>query len=410
MFMRQKVIIIGVTYATRLTLARAIHRAGYEVTLIYFSQYAPDEFDPNPPYDTYSNCVEHCYHSRKTESDLIPLLLEKCTDPNGKTVIIPACDYSISIIDANQDKLRDSFLFPNINHQQGEMISWMGKTRQKALARQLGLNVAEANEVYVKNGLFTLPGTIKYPCFPKPSMSYKGGKAGLVRCDNEDELNAAIRMIIEKGGDNISVLVEDYIDIDNEYAIVGLSDGEHVLIPALLQLLVVSKAYNGIALNGKVMPIDGFEDLIEQFKEYVRQTGFVGLFDIDFYESKGTFYFGEMNLRFGGSGHAVTSMGVNLPDIFVKFMVNGYSPSLFNVDSIHGSAFYLNDKLCLDDLLRNAITYREICRLARKSDVRFMPDSDDPKPYRKYKKVMNRYMFRQSVKHLVGIVIPKYRR
>ena len=408
--MKQKVVIISVTYATRLTLARAIHRAGYEVILIYFSQYAPDEFDPNPPFDTFSNCVDSCYHSRKKEDDLIPLLLEKCAGPHGKVVIIPACDYSISLIDANQDKLKNSFLFPNIHHQSGEMISWMEKTRQKSLAKELHLNVAEANEIHVADGIFTIPDTIKYPCFPKPSMSYKGGKGGLVRCDTEEDLRTAIHNIVEKGGDNLSVLVEDYINIDHEYALVGLSDGQHVMVPAILQLLVVSKAYNGIALNGKVMPINGFEELIDQFNEYVRRTGFVGLFDIDFYESEGKFYFGEMNLRFGGSGHAVTSMGVNLPDIFVKLMIEGYSPSLFNVKPITESAVYLNDKLCLDDLTRKAISYYTICQLVRKTSIRFMPDKDDPEPFRRYKKTMNRLVFRRILREMAGIVLPKYRK
>lgn len=406
----KKAVVIGVTYSTRLNLARTLSRAGFDVTLIYFSPLAPEENDPNPPFDTYSNCVSRCFHVRKHENDLIPLLLDKCADPEAKVLLLPACDYSIAIVDANQDVLTGLFLFPHVNHKSGELTELMDKTVQKSLAREVGLNIAEATEISVDGGKYEIPDEIKYPCFPKPASSFKGGKGGLVKCDDRKALAAAIDDIVSKGGTDLIVLVEEYINIEQEYALVGFSDGDNVIIPALLELLVVSKAYNGIALKGRVFPTDGYEDLLEQFKGFVRRTGFVGVFDIDFYQSGGKLYFGEMNLRFGGSGDAVTKMGVDLPAMYARFMTEGVTSDLYEFKPVTSSSVYVNDKICFDDLRLRAVTFWQDNRFFREAEIRFMPDNKDPEPYRRYHKAYMRLGLKLEAKRLLGIFIPKYRK
>lgn len=406
----KKAVVIGVTYSTRLNLARSLSRVGFDVTLIYFSPLAPGEPDPNPPFDTYSNCVSRCYHVRKLESDLIPLLMDKCADPSGKVLLLPACDYSIAIVDANQNVLRGSFLFPHINHIQGELTAMMDKTVQKALAREVGLNVVDATEVIVSEGKYDIPDAVKYPCFPKPASSFKGGKGGLVKCDDSNALAAAIDDIVAKGGTDLVVLVEDFVDIETEYALVGFSDGQNVIIPALLQLLVVSKAYNGIALKGKVVPTTGYETLLEGFKDFMRKTGFIGVFDIDFYRSGDRFYFGEMNLRFGGSGDAVTRIGVDLPAMYARYMTEGRSTGVYEFTPVTSTAIYVNDKICFDDLRIRAVTFRQNNRFFREADIRFMPDKKDSEPFRRYHKAYMEFALKLEVKKIVGLWAPKYRK
>jgi len=403
----KKAVVIGVTYSTRLNLTRALSRAGYDVTMIYFAWTDPSEPDDNPPFDAYSNCISAYYHSRKLASDLIPLLLDKCTDPEGKVLLLPACDYSIALIDANQDVLKEHFIFPHISHKSGEMTELMDKNVQKALAREMGLNVAEAIDIVVKNGEFTIPDNVRYPCFPKPASSFKGGKGGLVRCDDESQLSAAISTIVQKGGTDLTVLVEEFIDIESEYALVGFSDGHNVSIPALLKLLVISKAYHGIALKGKVFPTDGYEALMEQFKALVIKTGFIGIVDIDFYKSGGKFYFGEMNLRFGGSGEAVSRMGANLPQMFVRSMTEGVWK---DVPPVRRKAIYANDKLCMDDLKARAISFWTLLRYLCLAGIRFMPDKNDPEPYRRFRKEFVTFGLKLEIKKMLGVIIPKYKK
>ena len=188
----------------------------------------------------------------------------------------------------------------------------------------------------------------------------------------------------------LKVLVEDFKEIETEYALVGYSDGKEVIIPALLKLLVVSKKNKGIALQGEVFPVDGFEELTEKFKTFVLEMGFVGLFDIDFYKSGGVIYFCEMNLRFGGSGYAVTRMGVNLPAMMVKsFMGDSISEI---PKSISGRAVYVNDRMCMEDFGNGFISARALRRFRKDADISFVFDADDCEPEKRY-----RYQFRRQI-------------
>ena len=86
------------------------------------------------------------------------------------------------------------------------------------------------------------------------------------------------------------ILVEDYIKIDREYAALGCSDGENVIIPGIIQFVRGSKSHPGIALLGEVKPTDGFEQLIKEFCLFVQQIGYVGIFDIDFVDYLSNIY------------------------------------------------------------------------------------------------------------------------
>ena len=82
------------------------------------------------------------------------------------------------------------------------------------------------------------------------------------RCDNANQLSEALDYIINTRTRDTRVLIEDYKEIDTEYALLGFSDGKEVVIPGVLQFLAVSKAHPGIALQGKVVPVVGFEELV----------------------------------------------------------------------------------------------------------------------------------------------------
>ena len=182
-------------------------------------------------------------------------------------------------------------------------------------------------------------------------------------------------------------------------ALLGFSDGKNVVIPAILKFLAVSEQNKGIARQGMVMPTDGFEALIEKFKQLIIRIGFVGVFDIDFYESEGTFYFCEVNLRFGGSGYAVTKMGVNLPAMMVKYLVGEDIGAMKK--SISGSAVYANERMCIDDWYNGYISRKEYQRVLDSSDIRFIPDNSDPLPEREYQRDMWIKVLGKCIKEMI---------
>ena len=307
-------------------------------------------------------------------------MINKCNCGNhaDKAVIIPDNDYVASVIDRNLKQLEPFFYCPHIGNSPGEISKWMDKERQKEKAEAVGLSVARAVTLEL-NGKYPLDlDASVFPCFVKPLMSSDCGKIGIGRCDNLHQLETHLELMRKVGAKK--VLVEEYKEIETEYATLGISDGSRVYIPGLLQLLrIAHSSHMGVAIQGKVFPIDGYEELVDRFAELIREIGFVGLFDIDFYLSKGVFYFGELNLRFGGSGYAFTRMGANLPAAFVNYCY-GESVNPF-LGSIKSEATYMNERMAVDDWYRGYLSSQEFADISKESQVFFVKDSDDQIPY-----------------------------
>ena len=319
--MKPRIVIIGYGFATRLGLIRSLSHIADEIDVIMI------EHDQSKPVDCYSKYVNAYYSSGNNESKLLEILEQKCVDSSRKVILLPTNDFSASVLDKNIEILKDNFLFPHIHNKQGSITEWMNKEKQKEAAVNIGLNVANSNNVEITNGKYNLPSGIKYPCFTKTQACVTTGyKHTLHKCNDEKELRTFLDYLGNKFH-NITIMVEDYKEISTEYAVVGFSDGKEVVIPGVIEITMMAKGiYKGIACQGRIMPVVGFEDVVEKFKKLFLKIGFVGLFDIDFYLSGGQFYFGEINMRIGGSGYAITKMGVNLPEMFVKFL----SPSAYS--------------------------------------------------------------------------------
>ena len=319
----QKVVVIGHGYTSRLAVIRSVAQIGCEITVIVMAGRGrfSKKLNTKKPIDCYSKYVSHVFYCYcQDELGLIQLLLDKCTDTQKKVIIIPDSDFSAAVIDKNQDILREYFLFPHIHHTPGAVELWMDKMKQKTLATTIGLSVASSTIIRVEKGHFEIPEIVNYPCFTKPLATIVGGKQNMKRCNNEEELKEVLYNTCDIG--DMHVLVEDYKQIEIEYAALGFSDGHEVIIPGVIQIIDLAKGFHfGVARRGKIMPIDGFEELIDKFKQFVLSVGFVGVFDIDFYKSGGEIYFDELNLRIGGSMCAYTQMGVNLPAMMVKTLM-----------------------------------------------------------------------------------------
>ena len=399
--MQQKVVIIGHSYSSRLSIVRSVAQIGCEVSVIVLTGYKRDgkTLNTRKPVDCYSKYVSHVYycHRRDTEG-LIRILLEKCTDESQRVILFPDSDDSVVTIDNHKEVLEKYFYLPYICNESGSIEYWMNKVHQKEAARSVGLNVAEGIIIDIQDGKYDIPKSIQYPCYTKPLATMNGGKGGMHRCNNENELRKALYEFIVTRTNTGKVLAEQYKEIDTEYALLGFSDGKEVIIPGIMTLLEVSKKNKGIALRGKIMPIDGFEDILERFKQLVLKIGFVGVFDIDFYRCNGNLYFCEMNLRFGGSGYAVTKMGVNLPAMFVR-MCQGKDWKEANM-LIQESAIYVNERMLIDDWWNGFITYRKFKNHLNSSDIKFISDANDSLPEWQFKREV---CLRQIVKNMKKI-------
>lgn len=396
--MKRKIVIIGHSFSSRLSIIRSVAQLECDITIIVMTGYKRDGKTLNirKPIDCYSKYVKKVYYClRKDKDALIQILLEHCTDSEQKVVLIPDSDDTVAAIDNNREQLKDHFLFPYICNGSGSIEYWMDKTHQKEAARKVGLNVVEGRVIDILDGDYTIPVGIHYPCYSKPLATMNGGKGGMRCCNNVNELEDAINEYIITRTKTGKILVEDYKEIDKEYALLGFSDGKDVVIPGIMHLLVISKKNKGIALQGEVMPVDGFEELIEKFKQLVLQIGFVGVFDIDFYESRGVYYFCELNLRFGGSGYAITKMGVNLPAMMVRFF---YGENIKGMNKqITGNAIYINERMCLDDWKCGQISLHDYRDYIKQADICFVSDKEDVAPQKAYNRIFMKCLIKKFI-------------
>lgn len=378
----KKVVIVGFGYTSRLCLIRSFAQLGCEITVVVI------EGTRWKPVDCYSRYVKKVfyYKSGSGGEGLVRLLIDNCSDRKEKSILIPNNDFSTLILDKNYNSLEKYFILPSVKGMQGGIVEWMNKEKQKSLASKFGLNVAKSVNVDIKDQSYSLPYGIQYPCFTKTRAYTTGYKSTLHRCDNEKELRTVLDKLC-KMHNNMTIMVEEFKKIENEYAVVGFSDGNKVCIPGVLKIISMAQGNDkGVACQGAIMPIKGYENLIEKFSSFMLEIGFVGLFDIDFYLSEGSFYFGELNLRIGGSGYAVMKMGVNLPAMYVKSILG------FPVDAMHSEITnvktYVNERICLENWSDGYLSTKMFLHILNSSDISFVKDNNDRKPELAFKREM----------------------
>lgn len=376
----RKVVVIGNSFATRLAVVRALAGMDCEITVVcigFYTELRRGATSPTPA-DCYSRYVNrYLFFERKEGRDgLVRLLLNECADPQNRVLLIPTSDFSVVAIDTNQHLLKEKFIFPHIRHEEGAIERWMNKELQKTQARKAGLTAPDSMVLRAVDNVYQIPADIRFPCFTKPLASIGGGKQCQQRCDTLQELQTVVNKAERLG--ITELLVEDYIDIETEYAVLGWADGKDVFIPSVISFIEGSKSHRGIALLGRVMPPDGFESLLEQFKSLILSIGYVGIFDIDFFESHGAFYFAEINFRIGGSCHAVTAAGANLPAMMVSGMLD--LPLAGHVKPVESTYTYVNERMCLDDWCRGYISTNSYHSYIKSADISFVADHKDPNP------------------------------
>lgn len=399
--MKPKVIILGHGYTSRLGVARSLGIAGYPVAVVALDASCRTPTSKGTkPADFYSKYVSEFFFCPIQSDTLVAFLIKQFAVKDSKPLLFPTSDFTAAAIDNNIDCLREHFVFPNINMKTGEVVRWMDKEKQKKRATECGLNVAEGSIISIKDGKFSIPETIKYPCFCKPLCTLVGAKHGLKKCNNKEELNDNLIFLSHKRKE-IDVMVEEFLSIDKEFALVGFSDGKTVTIPGIFNIKeMAGGGHYGVARMGEIIPSNQFSNIIDKFKEYVRSLDFVGVFDIDFLLCQGKFYFDEMNMRFGGSGYAITKTGINLPQMMADYLIKGsYSGANAEVSK---SASYVNDRMCLDDWYYGNITTKHMRQLLKEADITFIRDDDydDDAPYNEFRKEVRKIAIKRIIRRI----------
>ena len=388
---KRKIVVLGRNYTSILGMVRAVQNEKFEIIVIKSVRNIPSKKNVKQlikrlifgkPIEAYSKYInKYIYTIEPNREELIERLLAEFSEEKEKVILLPTDDFTASTIDMYQEKLSSKFLYPNINKKSGEIVKLMNKGLQKDLSVKSGLNVAQGYVVKFEDKKYVLPENIIYPVFTKPQISFKGDKTLMKKCDTEEQLKELLDFVAQKY--DCPILVEQYIEIENEYAVLGFSYNDNVVMPGLIRMIRSgSGSHKGVTLMGEVKNFEKSSELYQQLEKFIQTLHFNGLFDIDLYECNGKFYFNELNLRFGASGYAITNTGVNLPRLFINKLLDKNTEDNSELER----KIFINEKVNFEDYEAGFISWREYKNLIKEADFGFVKNKEDIKPYLYFKR------------------------
>ena len=392
--MNRDAVLVGYNFTTILGMARLLGRSGYTVRAIRTGRPAGSFVKRIglAPEARSRYIKRHEFLRVGDDNGILRLLTEDFPrEQSGKAVLIPVDDMSAELIDGHYDALKPYYVMQNVGDQQGGITRLMNKELQKQLARQAGLRVAEGCTLHIRDGCFTIPEEIVYPCFIKSDVPMAARKRLMRICQDRKTLELALNSIAAERKDCV-LLVEEYIHIEREYCIVGVCDRQKVCIPEVIEETVMGHgAHAGVTCFGRVLKPEGFRDFVEKLRKLLSGLNYQGLFTVDMMESGGKRLFCELNLRLGGSGCAVAGAGVDI--------VNMHAASLLGEDAVKPNAIcreiaFIGERPLVNDLVNGYITRKEYKDYQAKAEYCFINDPKDKGPSQAF----GIYIFRERVK------------
>lgn len=373
------VVVLSRNYATGLSVIRSLGAEGYTIDLVA-SAFKAGKSEIASCSKYIRNYVEVV--SKKVKSgedvDLLDELL-KYSGTNPKPVLFPTDDYTASVMDMNRDILSDIFIMPEIiGGTSGTMTEMMNKTVQGDLARQAGIPTPLEWIIPLNEEDIDIPNDVVYPCFVKPIESVTGYKKEMGVCNDADELYNHLRKLRRKFADR-SILVQEYLQIDNEIDLSGVCFDDKVIIPAIIKKTNVAQYEKGVTLSGKLVPFEELGDLKDKIIDMMKSFHYFGMFDFELSICGDKIYFNEVNLRSGGPNYSYFKSGVNLPALFVKEALGiPHSEDEERVDEYNKNFIY--EKIAWEDYMHGFMTKKELNACIENSDIRLLLDENDPAP------------------------------
>lgn len=291
-------LIIGPTHHNTYSMMRCFGESGVTPDVILYGK-----------TDSYilHSCHIATIHVTSNATDALRVLQENYTE----AVVIACADEIASLMDRDFDGLCPHFWFFNCGNR-GKLTYLMNKSVQTALATEVGFRVPSTMQGLPSE---VVDGEPPYPCIIKPLESIHGGK-NIQICYSKDELSTATKLFDPEG----RVLVQEFIEKDEEIVVVGLSFGNNLVIPAYIHKCRETKGgttFSSVKAIGELP-----QDVLATCKDIIKAMNYQGLFGIELIRKGNVYYFVEVNLRNDATTYAVCVAGCNLPLAYWK-LCNG---------------------------------------------------------------------------------------
>ena len=327
------------------------------------------------------------------EEDVLKCIQINFPHKKNRTIAFACSDDAAFILDNNYEKLKHLIIIPTIKFP-GTLISWTDKEKMTETAKSLGITVPASWVICDKH----IPKDLIYPCVIKPITSVHHGKAGFAKCFNKEELQSYLDAKI----DCEPIQVQQLINKDFEFQFLGcsLNGGETIIIPGRTHIKTTTRFNNLVFLKYDICE-PSFGRAIEQSKSFIRETGYSGLFSIEYMRGKdGNDYFLEMNFRNDGNGIAVTSSGTNLPFIWYLYNSGGDYHKEIKGSSVK-TTYMMPEYSFFMSMLNGDVSFREWFSNLKKTNCYLTRFKDDMQPYKTFIYSRRKTILMNSLKFLL---------
>lgn len=370
-------IVIGCNYANVLGMVKSVGEAGYRCGLIHCTSILNKK---NIIPDMASrHVVKGRYALRHNDAALYEALVKDFRQEGSRPVLLSADDYSASFLDRFYDKLTPYFRLLQWKSGKGMLTYYTDKEHQSEAASRNGFPVAKGWSVTIPEAgeAPCLPDDMIFPCITKPEVSAGQGmsKALISVCQTKEELEQYFAQIAEDGAKG-TILVEEFLTIEEEYTIPGIRLDDEVIIPSYVRKLETGTGkVRGLTVLGKVESTDSYPQLKKDIERFIFDIGLVGIFDVEIIKCKGKYYFNEINLRSSAATYAVTGSGVNIPKLYIDYLL-GKDWKKNNL-TVKTNTTFLNEKPALQCFAQKDYSLLKYLWLCKRADINLLTGTDD---------------------------------
>lgn len=366
--LKNKVILIGGNHHNGLGLARSFGVNGIKPYGVIVGEGAEHGFVRKSKYWAKTWVI-------KSDDEIVEFLLNAFQNEKEKPVIIPYSDGAAEEIDLNLDRLKEHFLLPSIGGQQGKIAELMDKQKQVEFAQTYGIPMAKSCVVDLND--IRLPEDMIYPCIVKPVVSAEGEKSDIRKCDTETQTVAYLQELRQKGYHRF--LVQEYLNYDTEYLMVGLISGQN-------QCWVNSKKIRVWPVVGgsssclQVTNQKNVSDFFESVRYAFQQITYDGFYDVDVLQVNGKLYLNEVNWRNSGTIYSVLGSKVYYPVNWYYWKTKNQSPENFTQSCLDETVYTIDESLDLRHVACGNITLKQWLRDKKKSKAFALWYTPDMRP------------------------------
>lgn len=391
--MAKTVVLLGKNQLITLGVLRSLAKAGYKVAVL--SVAAHRGASGIIASSRYANSVVEV--AGNDDGRIVDALMRKFLPDGEKGVLFPTDDYSALLIDRMRETLCSKYDMPHVIG--ASVAKLMDKSVQGALAKRSGLKTAAEWSISLDSDTIHIPDDVVFPCFVKPAVSALGAKSELQKCDTYPELEGQLYRMRSRLRAR-TVLVQEFLNIQDEYDIGGVCKDRQVYVPAIIKKNVVAKHNRGVTLKGTVVDRSELSEDMTRIIDFLTSVRFVGMFDLEVMATDRGLYFGELNLRCGGPSYSYFCCGVNLPSDAVQAILDREVDTGRSAARL-GRSFY-NNRTAWEDYVNGGLSKAELREIYRSCDFSLYSDSDDPVPERIYNMIERpRYFLKSRLKRMM---------